>query len=367
MHIAMVGSRGIPARAGGVERVVQELSRELSVRGHDVIVYARRHYVRGSDEPAPVRRIVTPGLSGKHLDTITHTATAMLDVLRRGADVVHVHSPGPALLSWVPALAGLPIVLTVHAPDWRRDKWSPPARAAIRAGLACGMRLAGAVTAVSRPLAKELSHSYGRQVHYVPNGVRAAMPAPLRDIAGWGLKSNGFGLYVGRIVPEKRLDVLLRAWSAVGTDVPLAVVGDGGQGRYGRRCRLLAGPNVLFLGSQYGRTLAELYSHAAFLVQPSVLEGMSLVLLEAASYGRCIIAADIPANREVMADSVLYFSGDDVSQLAGQIDRCLNAEALRSRLGSAARQLIVASYSWSGAAERMTEIYQRVISTKPVR
>ena len=134
MRIAMIGSRGIPARIGGVEHVVEDLTRHLVARGHDVIVYGRKHYLAGAGQPQAGRCIVTAGLSGKHLDTFTHSASAACDVLRRKVDVVHIHSPGPALWSWLPAMAALPVVFTVHAPDWQREKWSLPAKCVIRGG-----------------------------------------------------------------------------------------------------------------------------------------------------------------------------------------------------------------------------------------
>lgn len=136
MRIAMVGVRGIPASVGGAEHVVEELTRELVARGHEVIVYSRRHYVGNSPPPPFGRRIITAGLPGKHTETFTHTATALVDVLGRRVDLVHLHSPGPASLIWLPKLAGIPTVLTIHAPDWERDKWSPgPLGPAVPAGL----------------------------------------------------------------------------------------------------------------------------------------------------------------------------------------------------------------------------------------
>ncbi|MCK4601563.1 MAG: glycosyltransferase family 4 protein, partial [Phycisphaerae bacterium] len=368
--IAMLGSRGIPARAGGVERVVQELTDELVARGHEVVVYCRRHYT-GPEAAGPagprraqsgLRTILTPGLAGKHLDAITHTATAAIDVLRRNVDVVHIHSPGPAMMSWLPALAGRSVVLTVHAPDWRRAKWSLPARAVLRAGLSCGMCLARAVTCVSRPLAEELSREFAREVVYIPNAARPARPRAAKAIRRWGLAADGYVLYVGRIVPEKRLDLLLDAFMEAGTSAKLVVVGDPHENAYGRRCLESAGENVLFLGPQYGEVLAELYSNAAVFVLPSELEGMSLVLLEAAAYGRCIIASDIDANVATLADAALYFKCGRASELAGQIRRCLSGRPLRRELGRQALSHVGSHYCWSEAAERMEKIYLETIA-----
>lgn len=360
MRIAMVGSRGIPTRTGGVERVVENLCSELRSRGHDVLVYARAYYVSGAGE-LPDGVIVTGGIRSKHLDTITHTATAMFDLLRRKADVVHVHSPGPALLSWMPRAAGVPVVLTVHAPDWRRDRWSLPARVLLWAGLACGMKLANAVTAVSQSLADELAAQYGRRVHYVPNGVQAVEPQPARLIRRWGLQADGYALHVGRIVPEKRLDLLLRAWPEARDDRPLVVVGDAAEPAYARRCRRLAeGQNVLFVGPQSGKVLAELYSNAALVVQPSALEGMSMVLLEAAAYGRCLLAADIPENKAPLGNCALYFTMDSLDELKAQIQRCLRQPDTRRTYGRMAR-MKARELSVSSQADRMEGLYGQVL------
>jgi glycosyltransferase involved in cell wall biosynthesis len=365
MRIAMVGIRGIPAHVGGAEHVVEELTRELTARGHEVLVYGRQSYIAGWPPPAFGQQIVTKNLSSKHLETITHTATALLNVLGRHVDVVHLHSPGPALMSWLPAWAGIPLVLTIHAPDWLREKWSGWAKFALRRGLACGMRRANEVTAVGKALAEQLAAEFGREVHYVPNGVRPVQKLPPTTIARGKLDKCRYVLTVGRIVPEKRLDLLVEAWA----DLPdkegayLVVVGDAGENHYGLSCRVQAGSDVMFLGAQYGAVLSELYSNAEVVILPSSLEGMSMVLLEAAAYGRCILAADIQANLDMMGDSILYFHSEDRTDLGRQLCRLLRSEELRSALGDSAKGHVLASYDWSATAECLERIYRRAILT----
>jgi glycosyltransferase involved in cell wall biosynthesis len=364
MRIAMLGVRGLPARGGGAESVVQALAEHLGARGHDVIVYGRKHYVAGVPSWRAGRVIVTAGATGKNFETIIHTATAIWDLLRRNVDVVHIHSPGPALWSWVPLMARKPVVFTVHAPDWRRDKWSRPGRAMLRLGLAVGMRSARAVTAVSRPLADELSDRFGREVVFVPNATDSVEAVAARRIAQWHLRSDGYVLYVGRIEPEKRLELLLRAWRDVllkETRYKLVVVGDFRANSYGRRCRRMGGAGVVFLGPQWGGALAELYSHAAMVVQPSVLEGMSLVLLEAAAYGRCIVATRIPENEEVLGDAAVYFSRDNGVELADKVCRYLQCQADRHSLGDRARTVVSSGCSWASVADTMEEVYRHVL------
>jgi glycosyltransferase involved in cell wall biosynthesis len=363
MRIAMIGGRGLPARLGGVERVVEDLARELSAEGHEVLVYSRRGYAGRTEAPRFARRIFTAGLAGKHLDTITHTATAVWDVLRRKADVVHVHNPGPALCSWLPRLAGRPVVLTVHAPDWRREKWSLPARAALQAGLAVGMRVADAVTAVSRSLADELAGRFGRAVTFVPNGVR---PPEKTNLAlpdrpnKWSLSPEGYALHVGRLVPEKRLHELLDAWGRARLDIPLVVAGEGEKG-YAASCRRMAPPGVRFVGSVYGEELVALYAGARMVIQPSVLEGASLVLLEAASHGRCVLSTDMPANREILGDAGLYFTKENPAALAERIIRCNKDSALRRDIGRRAQDHVAKTFPTGRVAREMLDVYREVL------
>jgi len=361
MRVAMLGSRGLPAGVGGVERAVQELSRQLVARGHEVLVYSRRHYAVGAAAGAGCgRAVLTPGLAWAPLDALTHTATAAFDVLRRRADVVHVHSPGPALWSWLPAMGRVPIVLTVHAPDWQRQRWPLPGRLALRAGLAVGMRLAGAVTSVSAPLAEELARRFALDVEHVPNGFAPARPQGTDRLERLGLAAGDYALYVGRLVPEKRLDLLLRAWAKVPGERRLVVVAPLDGGRYALACRRAAGAGVSFVGPRGGRTLRQLYAHAAMVVQPSALEGMSLVLLEAAAHGRCVLAADIPANRAAMGEAILYFPVDDADNLAAEICRLWEREDVRQEMGRRAGCRAAAGAGWPEVAERFERIYARL-------
>lgn len=360
MRIAMVGCRGIPARWGGIERVVEDVTRELCSRGHEVIVYGRGGYVVPGQAPSAGKVIITPGLGGKHFDTISHTFTAMLDVCRRKVDVVHVHSPGPALTSMLPVAAGVPVVFTVHAPDWQRDKWNMPAKAMIRSGLRCGMKFASAYTAVSEPLASELSQRFGKEVEFVPNGVRPAPKCTTSFISGLKLPPGRYALFVGRVAPEKRLDLLIRAWADVTVNMPLIVAAELTNDKYCRDCcKLARNKNIRFIGGVYGDDLSELYANTAIVIQPSVLEGMSLVLLEAASHGKCIICTDIDENVALLGDSGVYFNVDNAAQLSQVVSRCLEDEALRGQMGDRALSR-AESFTVEKAAEAYESIYLRL-------
>jgi glycosyltransferase involved in cell wall biosynthesis len=360
MRIAMIGSRGIPAGVGGVERVVEHLTRGLVSRGHEVLVYSRRHYV-GDQRPTEGRLILTPGLRGNTFDTITHSATASFDALFRNVDIVHVHSPGPALWSWLPAMRH-PVVFTVHAPDWRREKWSSLAKATIRMGLKIGAKSARAITAVAPSLAADLESLLHKPVTCIPNAAPDVTPQPAEAILALGLEPERYALHVGRMAPEKRLHVLLEAWSKANLSLPLVVAADQDVAAYAQRCRAAASANVKFVGPKFGRERAELYSHAAMVIQPSVLEGASLVLLEAAAYGRCVLSADIPANRDVLGPGGAYAPPDDSAALTRQIVRYIQDEASRTSLGRSARRYVLEHFDGDGVVSEYITLYEKALS-----
>lgn len=363
----MIGQKGVPATFGGIERHVDELSRRLAARGCAVRVYCRRYYTP-ADAVLPgvvLRRL--PSWNTKHLDAITHTMLATGDVLLSGVDVVHYHALGPSALAFLPRLAGRKVVVTVHGLDWRREKWGRAAAAFLRACEWSATRFPDATIVVSRTLEEHFRARGGRNVRFIPNGTVMPGPAPAGPIEALGLAPERYLLFVGRLVPEKGLHVLLRAHRDATPDVPLVIAGEGHfTDDYVTACRSLAGENARFLGAVYGETLASLQQHAAVVVAPSSLEGLSIALLEAMSFGRAVLASDIPENAEVVAGAGEVFRRGDAPDL-GRVLRALLADpARRAALGAAARARIAERYDWDRVTDRTLELYRSLAGPAPV-
>ncbi len=82
MKIAILGTRGIPARYGGFETLADQLAKRLVQREHQVTVYCRKPFVTPNDDfDHRVRRIILPTISNKHLDTLFHTFLSVVHVL----------------------------------------------------------------------------------------------------------------------------------------------------------------------------------------------------------------------------------------------------------------------------------------------
>jgi glycosyltransferase involved in cell wall biosynthesis len=370
LRIAMVGQKGMPATYGGIERHVEELSARLVALGHEVTVYCRNSYdAMPMDQYRGVRLRHTRTVATKHLDAIAHAATATLAALKDKPDVVHYHGIGPGLVAPLPRyLSRVRVVQTIHGLDNQRAKWGRLARAVLGAAHWCSGKVPDVRIAVSRTLATHYQDRFGTDTRYVPNGVGAQRTVPAQQITSrFGLTEQGYLLLVGRLVPEKAADLLIRAFRRLDTDLKLAVVGGSSfSDEYVTVLKEAAGddPRIVFTGFAYGDLLAELYTNAAGFVQPSRLEGLPLTLLEACAYGLPVVASDIPPHVELLgsddAGRRLFRDGDEDDLLAA-LTRLL-AEPRTERLGAELHGgRLRAQYSWDNAAREIERVYLSVV------
>ena len=224
--ISVIGSKGIPATFGGIERHVAELTNRLAARGFLIQVYARPYYTNMEGRFRGVQVTRLPTVHTKHLDAISHSFLATLHTLIQPVDVAHYHAQGPSVLSWLPRLLGIRTVVTVHGLDWKREKWGRFATRCIRLGEVASARLPTRTIAVSRTLRDYYRSNYDREVRYIPNGIPVKEIPQAKEIERqFDLRSRRFLLLVGRLVPEKGCHYLIEAFRKLNTDMPLVIAG----------------------------------------------------------------------------------------------------------------------------------------------
>lgn len=365
----MLGLRGVPATFGGIERHVEEVGARLVGLGDDVTVFCRTNYAADRRaEHRGMRLRYLPTVGTKHLDAIVHTALAT-PLSLAGYDVVHFHAVGPGLLSPLPAyLSRARVVQTVHGLDADRKKWGPFATRVLRAGEWMSAWVPDATIVVSRGLEQHFLRRYGRRTHYVPNGVDV-QPAPDGDDAlrRLGLMPGGYLLFVGRLVPEKAPDLLLRAFAGVSTDLRLVVVGGTSHSDdYVRKVEGLAAGDdrVLLTGYVYDQDLAQLYANAAAFVTPSTMEGSPLTVLEAAAAGTPILASDIPPHLELLgADGPgrRQFATGDAEALEAAITAALGDLEAERRGAAELRRAVTRDRGWDAVSAATSAVYEEVL------
>ncbi|HUR51586.1 MAG TPA: glycosyltransferase family 4 protein [Mycobacteriales bacterium] len=360
MRIALVGARSHPARHGGIERAVEELARELVARGHEVtVLVADVAGEPGTGGPA-VRRVAS--LPGKYSKALSQAFASVLHVPARRFDVVHVHGVGPGIVIPLLKARRLRVVLTVHALDFERDKWPGPAKRVFRGLSRAGVRGADRVVVVAEHLREAVRDLYGVDAHVVHNGVTTpAVDPALPAVTELGLAPGSYALFVGRLVPEKRVEVLLTAHAGLQPEVPLLVVGSGQgsyAGEYEQSLRDVSRGDVRFLGQQSHDVVCQLVQGAAVLVNPSALEGLPLTVLEARALGTPVVLSDIAPHRELAGPSTALFPVDDVPALTAALHEVLRDAAARQASARGEQADVTAAFSWGAVTERTLELYR---------
>jgi glycosyltransferase involved in cell wall biosynthesis len=133
-------------------------------------------------------------------------------------------------------------------------------------------------------------------------------------------------------------------------------------GTYGQELMRLADGDsrIRFVGRVQGRVLEELFSNAALFAQPSELEGLSIGLIEAMSFGAPCVASDIPENIEVVGDAGLLFRNKDVSDLEAQLAWALANKDIMTRLAAMGRTRAQEFFSWEGVVDQLERLYHQV-------
>lgn len=264
MKIYFIGQKGIPAIYGGVEKHVEELATRLVKAGHEVFVYTRPNYTaKNLKKYQGVNLISLPTIATKHLDAISNTVRACLDLTSREVDIIHFHSIGPSSLIWLVKLLkpGAPIIFTFHTKCYEHKKWGVLAKLCLKIGERIACRLADKVIAISPSLSEYALAKHKISAIYLPNGVSLPKIIKAESIKKIGLKKDNYILTVTRLVEHKGVQYLIAAYQNLKTDKKLVIAGGGVYtDDYVKELKLAAqgNKNIIFTGNQSGKNLAEL-------------------------------------------------------------------------------------------------------------
>lgn len=372
LTIAMFGHKRIPSREGGIEVVVEELSTRMVEKGLNVVCYNRSgHHVAGAEFDGKIRTSFK-GVQLKSVFTIdkgglaamTSSISAATRVAFGKCDVVHIHAEGPAVMAWLPKMMGKRVIVTVHGLDWQREKWGKGfASKYIHFGEKMAVKFADEIIVLSSRVQQYFMETYGRETKFVPNGVNEPKFRVADEITKkWGLKKDGYILYLARIVPEKGERYLIEAFRNVKTDKKLVIAGGiSDLTGFGKELHDLAfgDDRIIFTGFVQGRVKHELYSNSYVYTLPSDLEGMPLSLLEGMSYGNCCLCSDIPECTEVVEDKAVTFKKSDVEDLKKKLQMLCDDEQLVASYKAVAKDFILKKYDWDDVVNRTIELYGR--------
>jgi glycosyltransferase involved in cell wall biosynthesis len=359
MSIAMVGTRGVPARYGGFETAVEEVGRRLADAGHRVVVYCRT--AKDADRPdryLGMDLVHLPAARKRSLETLSHTALSVAHLVRHRTDAAFVFNAANAPLLPLIRAARMPVATHVDGLEWRRAKWGPTGRRYYRGAESLAVRWSDALIADAVGIADYYRREFDAPTTLLTYGAPLITPGSDR-LAELGLEAGGYHLVVARFEPENHVDVIVDGYRRSAATKPLVVVGSAPYSdAYTQRVHALADARVRFLGGIWDQEqLDQLYANCCTYLHGHSVGGTNPSLLRALGAGAAVLAFDVDFNREVAADSGRYFAGP--GDVAALVDAAEADPHEVAGAGTRAREL-AKRYDWDDVASGYEQLARRL-------
>lgn len=360
MKIAILGTRGIPARYGGFETLAEELSHRLVDRGHEVTVYCRKPFT-GPDDifDRRIRRVVLPTIRDKHFDTLFSGLLSILHVLRTDVDAMLICNVANAPYAWIPRLFGKPTALNVDGLDRKRRKWNFIGQWFLHF---CEVLAAFTPTRLvtdARAVQKYYRRRYRKSSSMIAYG--AEPPTGDEGVNQFGLECRNYVLYVARLEPENNPELVIRAYREVATDWPLVIVGGNAyRPEYEKHLQGMADRRIVFTGPVYGDGYWALQKNAGLFIFAGEIGGIHPALVEAMAAGNAILYLDTPANRETTANAGIAFQAD-YQDLGSKISRIIADPEGLGRLRQTAKVTAEEKYGWENVVDQYEQLFRHMV------
>lgn len=371
MRIALIGTRGVPARYGGFETCVEEVGRRLVERGHQVTVFCRAPHGGEQVDLRPeflgMQLIHLPTVHTRSLETLSHTVLSVFHSALRHVDAAIVFNAANSPLLPVLRARRIPVATHMDGLEWQRGKWGRLGRRYYRVAEALGVRWSAALIADARGIADYYLREFGAKTSLIAYGAPIKRLVTADRIEEFGLFPEKYHLVVARFEPENHVLEIVQGYQRSKAELPLVVVGSAPYAdQYTARVRAAAGSRVRLLGGIWDQEqLDQLYANALTYLHGHSVGGTNPSLLRAAGCGAYTIAYDVGFNREVVGDTAAYFT--TVDDVAREIS---GAEQQPARvLDEGARlQEAIARYNWDDVTTEYEKLCRHLsVGERPVR
>ena len=366
----MLGLYGMPLpqlHFTGFETAFGEIAPRLVEAGYDVTIYCRAsHYPKELrvDEHKGVKLKYVPSPGGKNLSGLAATTFATLHTLTIGRyDLLFFVNVGMGHHAALCRILGGKVVMNVDGLDWMRAKWGPLARLYFRTAARSAIRFCNRLITDAEAMRRiylEEFHKATTMIAYGAYVESSQNPAAVRQ---FGVEPDEYYLIASRLIPENHADLIMRAFLECGTRKKLLIAGGANyDSPFHRELRAMATDNVIFTGHIHDQSLIkELHCNCFAYVHGHSVGGTNPSLLKAMGYGNCILALDTVFNREVLADTGLFFSKDprDLARLMGRVE---SEPELVDDLRAKAPRRVQREYSWDRIGEQYDQLFREVLA-----
>lgn len=368
MKIAFIGGRTFQ-HPDGIATFMYNLATELVSMGYEPIVYQESDH-NGEEFVNGFKVIHQKSSKSAIYNKIGLGVKSTFNAIfrQKGVEIIHYNCGSPAFLSSIWArLFGKKVVLQLHGLEFKRTRYTPFWRfvAKIYFDLYCFMHKN--ITVCSMEQQEYLTERFRKNSIVITGAVNVPEEIKKTDVLErFGIKSNNYILFMGRLVKDKNPDCLIRGFmDSDYNDKQLVVCGCAAPGSdFENQLHQMASgcPNVVFTGALFGEDKDVILRNAWAYCLPSSIEGLPISLLEAMSYGKICIASDIPANKEALGDCGVWVKKESPEDITMSLNALYNHYNEFEWQGSANLERVKSNFSWRSKAAQYDDFIKNIMA-----
>ncbi|MEN6328761.1 MAG: DUF1972 domain-containing protein [Methanobacteriaceae archaeon] len=378
MKIAIIGSRGIPAKYGGFETFAHGLAENLVEKGHEITVSceyktknSRKNRFKGSKmEYFPIKAPKNY-LLRKFYENLSDIY--FLLKLSRRNEMIYFLGIEVGMFLFIPKLLNRKSIVMVNIDGvmWERGKFNRIERWLLKLNHKMAIRFADKVIADAKAMKNYVNKKYLNKTVYLSYGIDLPERIPwngkvlkrLENYTSRNIIPGKYFLVVARLEPENNIHTIIDGFSKAEINIPLVIVGDFTSKDYKEQIETLSEscllPGVIFLDSVYDQDLLNmLRQNCTAYIHGHSVGGTNPSLLEAAISRNIIIAHENQFNQEVCKKSAVYFANE--SELARKMKLVYRYNENYLDLKNSVYYQVKKNYLWSKIAEEYHSLLQEI-------
>jgi hypothetical protein len=370
LHIAIIGSRGIPNNHGGFEQFAEYLAFGLMEQGHEVSVYNSHNHPYQGNRWNGIEiihaydaedSIGTPG-------QFIYDFNCIMNSRKRNFDII-LQLGYTSSSIWGRLLPRKKSIVTTNMDgmEWKRSKYSRPVQKFLEYAEGLAVKFSDHLISDSIGIQKYLKDKYQKNSEFIPYGANVFLDPNITILKEYELEPFNYNLLIARLEPENNIETILDGAVASINKFPFLVIGKH-ETKFGTYLKQKFGSasNIKFLGGIYDlnklnnlRYFSKLYFHG------HTVGGTNPSLLEAMASNALICAHNNVFNRSILGEDAFYFnSKKEISDLLNEFENVSkDIHVVQKRIKSNIIK-IENVYSWPIIIKQYTDHFQRIVSLK---
>jgi glycosyltransferase involved in cell wall biosynthesis len=370
MKIAVLGGRGVPARYGGYDTLIEELSIGL-VKRHNiqVLVYCRKQYYKhrvSNFHGVDLHYLPAPKI--KAIESLFHSFISTIDVLKQGVDLIYFVDPANAPFCLLLRLFNKRVIFHTNGLGWKRHKWGPLARRYYKFVEWLVSRTANALVTDNPVMKKYYIKEYEAESFYIQYGAKSRYGVDSSVYSELGFTPNEYLLVVARLEPENNTDLIIQEYIKTKASMPLVIVGDSPYNpSFMEKLRILGDSRVHFVGRVNNQPkLNALYKGAYLYIHGHGVGGTNPSLLRAMQAGAAPLVIDIPFNTAVVQNAGFVFKKEK-NNLRKIIEYLVTKSSEVAKIGNKAKNHVEENFKWETVVEKHAKIILEIANKEKNR